>query len=105
MLPRLLADRVGLSAGLSRAVSRSGFTPVHDRGRVLVDAATALCAGATCVTDVEALSRQNALLGGRGASDSTVIRVLDELAARIGASGLPTRRLATVIASARAAAW
>lgn len=105
VLPRLLADRIGLSGGLSRAVTRAGFTPVHDRGRVLVDAAAALCAGATCVTDIEALSRQNALLGGRGASDSTVVRALDELAARIGASGLPARRLAQVIASARAAAW
>lgn len=105
VLPRLLADRVGLSGGLSRAVSRAGFTPVHDRGRVLVDAATALCAGASCVTDIEALSRQNALLGGRGVSDSTVVRALDEFATRIGASGLPTRRLATAIGSARAAAW
>ena len=105
MLPRLLADRVGLTGELSVAVSRAGFTPVHDRGRVLVDAATALCAGATCVTDIEALSRQNALLGGRGVSDSTVVRALDELATRIGPSGLATRRLATAIASARAGAW
>jgi hypothetical protein len=32
--PRLLADRVALTEGLSGALSRRGFTPVHDRGRV-----------------------------------------------------------------------
>ena len=32
---RLVADNTGLTAGLSRALARRGFTPVHDRGRVL----------------------------------------------------------------------
>ena len=31
VLPRLLADRVGLTAGLSGAVARAGFTPLRDR--------------------------------------------------------------------------
>jgi hypothetical protein len=39
---RLLADRTGLTGALSRAVRRRGFTPVHDRGRVLVDAAVCI---------------------------------------------------------------
>lgn len=36
---RLLADRSGLTAELSRASRRRGFAPVHDRGRVLADTA------------------------------------------------------------------
>jgi hypothetical protein len=28
---RMLADRTGLTAGLSRVLARRGFTPVHDR--------------------------------------------------------------------------
>ena len=35
---RLIADRSGLTGGLSRALTRPGFAPVHDRGRVLADA-------------------------------------------------------------------
>lgn len=36
---RVLADITGLTGALSRALRRRGFAPVHDRGRVLVDAA------------------------------------------------------------------
>ena len=36
---RLLADRTGLTGGLSKALRRRGFTPLHDRGRVLADTA------------------------------------------------------------------
>lgn len=32
VLPRVLADRVGLTSGLSQALSRVGFDPVYDRG-------------------------------------------------------------------------
>lgn len=34
-----LSDRTGLTGALSSALARRGFTPVHDRGRVLADAA------------------------------------------------------------------
>ncbi len=34
---RVLADRTGLTAGLSSALTRRGFAPVHDRGRILTD--------------------------------------------------------------------
>ena len=37
---RLLADRTGLACGLSRALARRGFVPVHDRGRVLAEVAS-----------------------------------------------------------------
>jgi hypothetical protein len=36
---RLLAERAGLRAGLSAAMSRRGFVPVYDRGQLLVDLA------------------------------------------------------------------
>ena len=42
---RLLADRVGLTGGLSTALTRRSFRPVHDRGRVLVDLAVLLADG------------------------------------------------------------
>jgi DDE family transposase len=106
VLPRLLADRVGLTSGLAAAVARAGFDPVRDRGRVLVDAACALIAGATCVTDVEAMTCQVELFGPTGgASDSTLSRVLGELGERIGGTDLPTRRLAAAVGDARARAW
>lgn len=107
VLPRLLADRLGLTADLAGAVARANFTPLRHRGRVLVDAACALAAGATGLTDVEALTRQEELFGpGGGASDTTVLRALDELADRLGGgNGLPGRRLARVLSRARAKAW
>jgi hypothetical protein len=106
VLPRLLADRIGLSSGLSRVVARAGFIPLRDRGRALVDAACCLAAGATCLSDIEAMTAQVEIFGpGGGASDTTMLRVLNELAGRLGADGLPGRRLATATAAARAAAW
>ena len=36
---RLLAERTGLLTGLSTAMTRRGFTPVYDRGQLLVDLA------------------------------------------------------------------
>lgn len=106
VLPRLLADRIGLTVGLRAVVARRGFTPRRDRGRLLTDAVAALTAGASCLLDVEALTRQEALFGSGGAaSDTTVLRALDELACRIGADGLPDRRYARMLAGVRAAAW
>jgi len=50
--------------------------------------------GATCVSDVEAMTAQEDIFGpGGGASDTTMPRVLDELAGRLRADGLPGRRL------------
>jgi hypothetical protein len=104
--PRLLADRLGLTGDLAGVVARSGFSPLRHRGRLLVDAACALAAGATALTDVEALTGQEEIFGpGGGASDTTVLRGLDELADRLGANGLPGRRLSRAMARARAKAW
>ena len=38
VLPRLLADRLGLCTELAGVVARAGFVPVRHRGRALVDA-------------------------------------------------------------------
>jgi len=106
VLPRLLADRLGLCTGLAGVVARAGFFPLRHRGRALVDAACSLAAGATCVADIEAMTAQEEIFGpGGGASDTTMLRVLDELAARLRPDGLPGRRLARVTAAARAKAW
>ena len=105
-LPRLLADRIGLTAGLRDLVNRPGFWARRDRGRLLTDTAAALVAGATCLSDVEALTRQTELFGpGGGASDTTVLRALDEVAAHLDADGLPDRRWARMLAAVRASAW
>ena len=106
VLPRLLADRTGLTAGLAAAVSRAGFVSIRDRGRALTDAASALAAGATCLSDIEAMTAQVEIFGSTGgASDSTLLRVLNELADRLNGDGLPGRRLARATAAARAKAW
>ena len=90
VLPRLLADRLGLTGDLAGVLARAGFTPLRHRGRLLVDTACALAAGATALTDVEALMRQEEIYGpDGGASDTTVLRGLDELAERLGGNGLP----------------
>ena len=106
VLPRLLADRLGLTGDLAEVVARADFTPVRHRGRLLVDAACALAAGATALTDVEALTRMGEVYGpAGGASDTTVLRGLDELAERLGSNGLPGRRLSRALSRARVRAW
>ncbi len=106
VLPRLLGDQLGLTTGLAAALARPGFVPIRHRGRALVDAACSLAAGARCLTDIEAMTRQKEIFGPEGgASDSTMFRVLDELSGRLNADGLPGRRLARVSGAARAKAW
>ena len=75
---RILADRTGLTSGLSRALARRGFVPVHDRGRVLVDAAVLIADGGRVLSDL-AMLRDQAQLFGSVASDSTLWRTLDEI--------------------------
>ena len=106
VLPRLLADRVGLTAGLRGVVARRGFWPRRDRGRLLTDAVAALVTGASCLSDVEALTRQVELFGpAGGASDTTVLRALDELAEHVDADGLPDRTYSRILAGGRARVW
>jgi hypothetical protein len=81
---RLIADRSGLTGGLSRALFRRGFVPVHDRGRVLADTAVLIADGGRVLSDLAMLRDQGELFGSV-ASDSTLWRALAEI-------GEPQRR-------------
>jgi hypothetical protein len=78
VLPRLLADRVDLTRWLSVAMAGTRFAPLHDRGRVIVDLACAVVAGATAIKDLAVLRDQPELFGSV-ASAPTVWRVLEEM--------------------------
>lgn len=67
---RLIADRSGLTAGLSGALARRGFTPVHGRGRVLADTAVLIADGGRVLSDLATLRGQGELFGPM-ASDPT----------------------------------
>jgi len=92
---RMLADRTGLTGGLSVALARRGFAPVHDRGRVVTDLAVAIADGATTISEIDALRHQEELFGPV-ASDSTVWRALagcgPAALARIGKARAKARR-------------
>jgi hypothetical protein len=75
---RLLADRTGLTGALSKALRRRGFTPVHDRGRVLADTAVLIADGGRVMSDLAILRDQHELFGSV-ASDPTLWRALDEI--------------------------
>ena len=68
------ADRIGLGTALSGAVTYRGrVTPVHDRGKVLVQTALTLAGGGETCCDVEHLGVSPALFGNVP-SDTTVTR-------------------------------
>jgi hypothetical protein len=75
---RLTADRTGLTGALSGALHREDFTPDHDRGRVLADAAVMMANGANTVRGIDVLRHQCDLLG-QVASPPTLSRALGEL--------------------------
>jgi hypothetical protein len=75
---RVIADRSGLTAGLSGALARRGFTPVHDRGRVLADTAVLIADGGRVLSDLATLRDQGELFGPV-ASDPTLWRALNEI--------------------------
>nr|WP_218855546.1 IS1380 family transposase [Nocardioides daedukensis] len=95
---RLLADRTGLTTELSKAMTRRSFTPVHDRGRVLVDVAIMLADGGEAIADIDVLRHQAPVLG-RVASPPTVWRTLDEV------TGGRLKKIATARARARRHVW
>ena len=78
--PRLLADRVGLTAELSGAMAQRRSIPIHDRGRVLTDVAVMLTGGGESIADIRVLRHQSTVLGPV-ASSPTVWRTLDEVTA------------------------
>ena len=75
-----VADKTGLTRALSRELGplqlREGS---HDRGRVVRDLAVMLADGGDCLADM-AVVRDQAVLFGRAASDSTAFRVIDQIA-------------------------
>jgi hypothetical protein len=95
---RLIADRSGLTAGLSRALARPGFVPVHDRGRVLADTAVLIADGGRVLSDLATL-RDQAELYGPVASDPTLWRTLNEV------GELQRRRIAGARAKTREQVW
>ena len=99
VLLRQLADRAGLTAGLSAALpSPPGG---HDRGRVLADLACAIADGARVISDFRVMGDQRELLGPV-ASVPTAWRALKEASA----GGDRTRRkVAAAVNRARRHAW
>ena len=91
VLPRVLADRIGLTLGLRSVVARRGFSPLRDRGRLLADAVAAMIAGASYLSDVEALTRQADPLDAFGGAvattqaDSRITRVIAMICVLAGA--------------------
>jgi hypothetical protein len=75
---RLLAERTGLRAGLSAAMTRRGFHPVYDRGQLLVDLAVAQILGGEAISDFQGL-RHLAPVIGPIPSTPTVWRALNEV--------------------------
>ena len=75
---RLLAERTGLRAGLSTAMTRRGFTPVYDRGQLLVDLAMTQLLGGEAISDFQGL-RHLAPVIGPIPSTPTVWRALAEV--------------------------
>jgi hypothetical protein len=94
-----LADRVGLTGGLSVAMTHTRRRrSAHDPGVVLTQLAVMLADGGDCLADIAVL-RQQPELFGRVGSDPTVWRVLDSV------HSLGLRHIAAARAAARARAW
>jgi hypothetical protein len=98
---RELADRLGLTAALSRAARRSCAPGlVHDPGAVLRDVIVTLVDGGDDFSAIEVLRGQRSLVADV-ASDSTAWRRVADLAA----DELAVTRLADARRAARSAAW
>lgn len=75
---RQLADRLGMTGWLSRAMVQPEFFPIHDRGAVIRDLAVLIASGGETLSDIEALRDQDELFGPV-ASYPTVWRTLDQM--------------------------
>jgi Transposase DDE domain group 1 len=99
-LVRALADNIGLTAGLSKALASRRLL-VHDRGRVLADLACAIADGAEVISDFRVVGDQ-ADLFGLVASVPTAWRTLDEIA---GGGERALGKLTAAVNAARRRAW
>jgi Transposase DDE domain group 1 len=99
-LLRHLADKTGLTGGLSQALTTARIL-VHDRGRVVADLACAIADGARVISDFRVMSDQRELFG-LVASVPTAWRTLAEIA-RGGSRA--DRRITAAVNAARRHAW
>jgi Transposase DDE domain group 1 len=95
-----LADNIGLTAGLSKALASDRLL-VHDRGRVLADLACAIADGAEVISDFRVMGDQEDLFG-LVASVPTAWRTLDEIA---GGGQRALGRITAAVNAARRRAW
>jgi Transposase DDE domain group 1 len=92
----------GLDRALSMALSRwRKPMAIHDPGKVISDLAIALALGGDCLADI-ALLRAEPAVFGRVASDATVSRTIDALAADAPSA---LKAIEVARAAARAQAW
>jgi hypothetical protein len=96
------AEKIGLVKGLSEALApwRKPLA-THDPGKIVLDLAIAVAAGADCAADVSVLRTQPGMFGPV-ASDPTVSRLVSTLAADAPKA---LSAIAKARATARAAAW
>ena len=100
VLLRALADKTGLTAGLSKALAAPRLL-IHDRGRVLADLAVAIADGAEVISDFLVLGGLREVTGPV-ASVPTAWRTLSEIAA--GGSRAQAR-ITRAVNAARRQAW
>lgn len=93
------ADRLGVGDALSGAIEwRGRGVPVHDRGKVLTQAALVLAGGGESCLDIEHL-RAGPGLFGSVPSDTTVARTFGEI------TGEDRTRVAAAVGSLRSQVW
>src|ERR1700686_3673100 len=100
VLLRHLADKTGLTGGLSRALATPRVL-VHDRGRVTADLACAIADGARVISDFRVMGDQRELFGPV-ASVPTAWRALKEIAA---GRDRRRRKVTAAVNKARRHAW
>ena len=99
-LLRRLADKTGLTRGLSRALA-AGRVLGHDRGRVLADISCAIAGGARAISDFRVLADQKEAFG-QVASVPTAYRTLEEIA---DGGEKTARKLTAAVNTARRYVW
>jgi hypothetical protein len=99
-LLRALADNIGLTGGLSKALASRRLL-VHDRGRVMADLACAIADGGEVISDFRVVGDQEELFG-LVASVPTCWRMLAEIA---GGGERTLGKISAAVTAARRRAW